>query len=167
VDVKREVLIEAGFRCAVPTCRGILALDLHHIEELREGGGSTAANLIALCPTCHALYTRGTISKDAIYAYKTVLVSLSASFDRETISNLLFLRISDSRNNLLTSGDGLLRFTPLIAAGYADYVMKANNANQLYSYTVFLTDKGRALLDAWTSGNRRRVEQILGGGLPE
>lgn len=63
-------------------------------------------------------------------------------------------------------GDGMLRFTPLIAAGYADYKLVANNANQLYSYTVFLTKKGTMLLNAWTSGNRQEVEKILGGGLP-
>ena len=32
------VLTEAGYRCAVPTCRGILALDLHHIWEVVAGG---------------------------------------------------------------------------------------------------------------------------------
>jgi len=28
------VLTEAGYRCAVPTCRGILALDMHHVWEV-------------------------------------------------------------------------------------------------------------------------------------
>lgn len=31
------VLTEAGYRCAVPTCRGILALDMHHIWEVSAG----------------------------------------------------------------------------------------------------------------------------------
>ena len=65
-SVIREVLIEAGYRCAVPTCRNILALDLHHIIEVQEGGINEQANLLALCPTCHALYTRGNIPKEAI-----------------------------------------------------------------------------------------------------
>lgn len=163
--LRREVLTEAGYRCAVPTCRGILALDLHHIEEVAKGGGNTLRNLIALCPTCHALYTRGTISRDAIYAYKTVLVSLNAAFDKETISLLLFLCIAFGRDKLLMSGDGLLKFAPLISAGYADYRLVANNADQLYSYTVFLTEKGRMLLDAWRNGSREDVEDMLGGGL--
>ena len=58
-DVQTVVLIEAGYRCASPTCRNILALDLHHIEEVHEGGGNEVANLIALCPTCHAQNTWG------------------------------------------------------------------------------------------------------------
>jgi hypothetical protein len=47
----RDVLTEAGYRCALPTCRQILAIDLHHILEVREGGGNELHNLIALCPT--------------------------------------------------------------------------------------------------------------------
>jgi len=65
--------------------------------EVQEGGGNTLSNLIALCPTCHALYTRGTISKDAIYAYKSTLVSLNAAFDRDAVDNLLFLGTSSPR----------------------------------------------------------------------
>lgn len=165
--LRRQVLAEAGYRCAVPTCRGILALDLHHMEEVQEGGGTTLSNLLALCPTCHALYTRGTITKDAIYSYKAILVSLNAAFDKETIDNLLFLGISSPRQNLLVSGDGVLRFSPLIAAGYADYVLVANNANQLVTYTVVLTQKGATLLNAWRSGNRSSLADIIGIDTPD
>ncbi len=45
---KAAVLIEAGFRCAVPTCRQILAIDLHHIWEVKDDGGDDPLNLIAL-----------------------------------------------------------------------------------------------------------------------
>src|SRR5690242_2534416 len=91
-DVKLAVLTEAGYRCAVPTCRTILALDLHHIIEVQEGGPNELSNLIALCPTCHALYTRGTISRESINVWKTILVALNHAFDKETVSNLLFLK---------------------------------------------------------------------------
>jgi hypothetical protein len=116
--------------------------------EVQEGGANTPDNLIALCPTCHALYTRGTITKDAIYTYKSVLVSLNAAFDREGIDNLLFLGITSPRQDLVISGDGVLRFGALIAAGYAEYRLLNNNANTLVTYTVALTPKGSALLDA-------------------
>jgi len=80
---RRAVLAEAGYRCAVPTCRTILALDLHHIEDVQEGGGDEVFNLIALCPTCHALYTRGTITRDAIRSWKGLLVALNQAQERE------------------------------------------------------------------------------------
>src|SRR4051795_9356504 len=78
------VLTEAGYRCAVPTCRNILALDMHHIVEVADGGGNEPGNLLVLCPTCHALYTRGEIHRDSINAWKTMLVSLSHAFDAES-----------------------------------------------------------------------------------
>jgi len=90
-DVKIQVLTEAGYRCAVPTCRTILALDLHHIVEVKDGGPNEASNLIVLCPTCHALYTRGNISREAINTWKMMLITLNHAFDQESISNLLFL----------------------------------------------------------------------------
>jgi HNH endonuclease len=112
------------------------------MAEVQEGGRNTPDNLLALCPTCHALYTRGTITKDATYTYKAVLVSLNAAFDREGIDNLLFLGVSSPRQDLIVSGDGVLRFGPLIAAGYAQYQLLVNNANQIVTYTVSLTPKG-------------------------
>jgi len=66
-NIRSDVLVEAGYRCAVPTCRGILAIDIHHIVPVKEGGPNELFNLIALCPTCHALYERGVIDKTAIY----------------------------------------------------------------------------------------------------
>jgi hypothetical protein len=163
IALRRAVLSEAGYRCAAPTCRSILAIDLHHIEEVQEGGRDSLDNLLALCPTCHALYTRGTISRDAIYAWKTILVSLNASFDTEGISNLLFLAKSSPRNDLLISGDGVLKFSSLIAAGYADYNLYANNGNLLVTYRVVLSEKGSMLVKAWFSGSRSEVERVLLG----
>jgi hypothetical protein len=47
--------------------------------------------LIALCPTCHALYHRGKISPQSIYAWKAMLVAIERAFDVQTIDKLLFL----------------------------------------------------------------------------
>jgi hypothetical protein len=112
-SLKRDVLAEAGYRCAVPTCRTILAIDLHHIIEVQEGGENELSNLLALCPTCHALYTRGTISHDAINVWKTIIVALNHAFDKESISNLLFLK-KTLTNEVAVSGDGVLKFSHLM-----------------------------------------------------
>ena len=76
------VLTEAGYRCAVPTCRTILAIDLHHIIEVSQNGTNNPDNLIALCPTCHALYHRGIIHKESISRWKDVLVAQNKPIDR-------------------------------------------------------------------------------------
>lgn len=159
------VLTEAGYRCAVPTCRGILALDMHHLWELAAGGGDEPFNLIALCPTCHALYHRGTISSDAIYAYKAMLVAISRAFDLEAVDKLLFLKMCP-KDYLVVSGDGLLHFARLIAAGLASVEQKANNAWQIVTYAVNISEKGRLIIEAWEQGDRTRLSQLLCGPVP-
>src|SRR6266404_9231579 len=154
------VLTEAGYRCAVPTCRGILALDMHHLWEVSAGGGDEAANLIALCPTCHALYHRGTISQESIYAYKSMLVTIGGAFDLEAIDRLMFLSMCP-KDYLVLSGDGVLHFARLIAAALVNVELKANNAWQLVTYAVNISDKGRQLIDAWKAGNRAAISSAL------
>jgi HNH endonuclease len=160
------VLTEAGYRCAVPTCRGILALDMHHLWEVSGGGGDDPANLIALCPTCHALYHRGTISQGSIYAYKAMLVAIGRAFDVEAIDRLLFLSMCP-KDYLVLSGDGVLHFSRLIAAGLVAVEQKANNAWQLITYAVNISDKGRMLIHAWQQGDRTAIASALGRPIPE
>jgi|ERR1700722_5848766 hypothetical protein len=154
------LLTEAGYRCAVPTCRGILALDMHHIWEVSAGGGDDPSNLIVLCPTCHALYHRGTISADSIYAYKAMLVAVSRAFDLEAVDLLMFLN-SCEKDFLIVTGDGLLHFARLIAAKLASVALKANNNWQIVTYAVNISPKGKLLIDAWQQGDRTRISKVL------
>ena len=164
LNTRLIVLTEGGYRCAVPTCRNILALDMHHIWEVSAGGGDDPENLIALCPTCHALYHRGTIQPDAIYTYKSMLVAITRAFDLEAIDRLLFLE-SFEEDFLIVSGDGLLHFGRLIAAGLASAELKSNNNWQVVTYAVNISAKGRQLVEAWKQGDRTRVKQVIGGPL--
>ena len=161
VRTRTAILTEAGYRCAVPTCRQILALDIHHIWEVADGGGDDPSNLIALCPTCHALYHRGTIAPDAIYAYKAMLVAITGAFDLEAIDRLMFLTMC-SKDYVVVSGDGLLQFSRLIAARLVTCEMKANNNWNLVTYAVNISDKGRMLIEAWKQGDRTKIETLLG-----
>ena len=159
-DVRLTVLTESGWRCAVPTCRTILALDLHHLVEVSAGGGDDPKNLLALCPTCHRLHHRGDLTQEALYAYKAILVSLSNAFDVATVDQLLFLDTVAGRS-LQIQGQGVLTFMRLIAAGLADFGF-LNRDMGVEFYEVKLTGKGKGLLDAWKSGKRDRVGEVLG-----
>jgi hypothetical protein len=159
------VLTEAGYRCAVPACRGILALDIHHIWEVRAGGGDDPANLVALCPTCHALYHRGTIKEESIHAYKAMLVAISRAFDLDAVDRLLFLSPLP-KDALIVSGDGVLQFARLIAANLACFEEKANNNFQIVTYAINITPKGRYVIEAWRKGDRAGLVQALGGPVP-
>jgi len=159
------VLTEAGYRCAVPICRGILALDMHHIWEVNAGGGDDPANLVALCPTCHALYHRGTIKQESIYAYKAMLVAISRAFDLDAVDRLLFL-CPLQKDALIVSGDGLLQFARLIAANLASFEQKANNNFQIVTYAINISGKGRYIIEAWRKGDRAGLAKALGGPVP-
>ncbi len=167
-SVAVAVLTEAGYRCAVPTCRQILALDLHHLVRVADGGTSTPDNLIALCPTCHALHTRGEISADSIAVWKGVLVSLTRAFDRQAIDNLLFvahLRGVSPRLNF-SAGD-ILKFAPLIAAGVVEFYHPCwDSEPEVVGYDTYrlrLTEAGAAFVQAWKAGDRTALKCALAG----
>ena len=157
-----RVLTEAGYRCAVPTCRNTLAMDLHHIWQVSEGGKNDPANLVALCPYCHGLHHRGTIPAEAIYVYKALLVSLSQAFDLEGIDRLLFLSKIKAKP-LIVSGDGVLAFSRLIAADLASFSLQANNNGQLVTYSIRISERGRQLIEVWKSGNRGELAKLMSG----
>ena len=51
-NIKRRILVEAGHRCAIPTCRHI-KVDVHHIVPWAKRKEHKYPNLIGLCPNCH------------------------------------------------------------------------------------------------------------------
>ena len=138
IATRIQVLTEAGYRCAVPTCRHPLALDLHHMEEVSAGGSDDVGNLLALCPTCHSLYHRGTIPGESIYAWKSMLITLSRAYSTECIDNLLLLAaVGDEETDpmayfkeLEVSGDAVLRLAPLINSGMVTYLGQLDDDGQ-------------------------------------
>ncbi len=76
-SVRQAVLTQAGYRCAVPICQNTLALHLHHIIPVCDGGPDTEDNLLALCGYCHDLYHREIYPLDAIKKWKARLITLN------------------------------------------------------------------------------------------
>jgi hypothetical protein len=64
--------------------------------------------------------------------------------------------------NLRVSGDGVLHFTHLVAAGPADYRLFTQNG-PLILYQVGLTQKGVQVVNAWRSGDCAQIEAALAG----
>jgi 5-methylcytosine-specific restriction protein A len=67
-DARRAVLLRSEGRCENPRCTGDIAdltdngdpiLEIDHIEDLAQGGPDNPVQMIALCPNCHAIKTRG------------------------------------------------------------------------------------------------------------
>lgn len=68
-EIRRRVLVEAGHRCAIPTCRHI-EVDLHHIIPWAQCQAHQYDNLIALCPNCHRRADRAEIDRKSLRLYK-------------------------------------------------------------------------------------------------
>jgi 5-methylcytosine-specific restriction enzyme A len=67
-DARRAVLLRSEGHCENPDCtgdiqdvtdRGAPILEVDHIRDLAAGGGDDPAQMIALCPNCHSIKTRG------------------------------------------------------------------------------------------------------------
>lgn len=80
-ELRRQVLVEAGHRCAVPTCRQH-PVDIEHITDWATVRKHEFENLIALCPTCHRRKGNGPdqIDRKALRQYKANLAVLNSRY---------------------------------------------------------------------------------------
>jgi hypothetical protein len=78
-EVRRRVLVEAGHRCAIATCR-TATTEIAHIIPWSQSRSHSFENLIALCPTCHTRYDRGEIDRLAMRMYKQNLALLNSRY---------------------------------------------------------------------------------------
>ena len=89
-ELRRRVLVEAGNRCAIPTCR-YLDVDIHHIEPWKECREHSYENLIALCPNCHRRVEKGEIDRKSQRMYKANLRIAHDKFSQFEIDTLFAL----------------------------------------------------------------------------
>jgi len=80
-ELKRQIYVEAGHRCAIPTCRSI-HIDIHHIIPWEQCKKHEYPNLIALCPNCHRMAEKEEMDRKSLRMYKNNLRFL---YDRFTI----------------------------------------------------------------------------------
>jgi hypothetical protein len=68
----RQLLVETGHRCAIPTCRAT-PLEIAHIVPWHRVRRHEFHNMIVLCPNCHTRFDRGDIDRQAMFRYKDLL----------------------------------------------------------------------------------------------
>jgi len=126
---RRTVLIRSEGECENPRCTGRAddqtdsgdpILEIDHIHDLAQGGADGPAQMIALCPNCHAIKTRGST--------------------REQLRNLLLVTAEErhtalpARSRSRVHGDTLPRNTygrylPFLASAMsADHVGKSSGS---------------------------------------
>jgi len=88
MQLQRQLKVEAGHRCAIPTCRQT-PVELAHIVPWSQVREHTFENMITLCPTCHARFDRGEIDRTAMRQYKanlTVIASRYGDLERRVLT---------------------------------------------------------------------------------
>jgi hypothetical protein len=154
--LKREVLIEAGHRCAIPTCKQA-PVDIAHIVPWNDCQDHQFENLIALCPTCHRRYDSGEIDRKSMKAYKQNLSLLNGRYSSFEIRVLRKFAIEDKQYALwlpesLNILIWYLREDKLIEDTTGTRWMGEIGGlgmNRRYQ----LTDKGRELIETWKHAN--------------
>ena len=149
-DLRRRVLVEAGHRCAIPTCRHI-EVEIHHIVPWAQCHEHKYDNLIALCPNCHNRADRGEIDRQCLKMYKSNLRFVHDKFSQLEI-DVLFAA------NELTADDEPLDWPPhshllikrILDAGYVkldnSHIWAIFNGKQVEPSRLILTEKGREFL---------------------
>ena len=153
--LRRQVLVEAGHRCSIPTCRQTTT-EIAHIIPWKDVKEHTFENLIALCPNCHSRYDKGEIDRKAMQQYKINLAVLNDRYSEIERRVLRYfhdnpkargIKLDSSFDFLLMNAiqDGLvsrLRTSKLRIEGLPVHVV----------YTI--TDKGSELIKKWFGGEQ-------------
>jgi hypothetical protein len=103
-DIKRAVLVEAGHRCAIPTCRATTT-EIAHIVPWAETQDNSFENLIALCPTCHTRYDqKKEIDRKSVIMYKRNIGLLNNRYGE--FERRVFEILAKSGDRVLVVGAG-------------------------------------------------------------
>lgn len=154
-ELKREVLVEAGHRCAIPTCRQV-PVELAHISPWAQRKEHRFDNLIALCPTCHTRYDRGEIDRKSMLVYKHNLSILNSRYGELEQRVLRTFAENPQHNQIWLPGgldillmyllqDGLLADT----GQNSGVILSGMPSQKLYA----ITSKGRGFIKQWLGGS--------------
>lgn len=150
-ELRRRVLVEAGHRCAIPTCRYI-EVDIHHIIDYAQCQSHEYENLIALCPNCHRRAGRGEIDRKSLRIYKANLRFAHDKFSQFEI-DILFEANNLPFNHALPFPPHLILMVKrLLDAGYIALQKTqgsvASFGMQLTPDLLVITDKGRKFINS-------------------
>jgi hypothetical protein len=146
---KRMALVEAGHRCAIPTCRHPTTETAHIVHE-SENDDESFANLIALCPKCQ----NKEIDAQAIRGYKRNLAILNSRYSE--FERRMFDQIAETDQRSFTIGpgfdilllhavnDGLLKRVELASVGA--------QRGEPTQHTYEVTDEGLDFINRYVCG---------------
>ncbi|HEY9812173.1 MAG TPA: HNH endonuclease signature motif containing protein, partial [Candidatus Sericytochromatia bacterium] len=103
-QIERAVLVEAGHRCAISTCKAATT-EIAHIVPWAKSKDNSFENLIALCPNCHTRFDKKKeIDEKSIRMYKqnlSIVNNRYGEFERQ-----LFEILAKSQDRVFIVGAG-------------------------------------------------------------
>lgn len=157
--LKREVLVEAGHRCAIPTCRNTPPV-IAHITPWAKVKKHTPDNLIALCPTCHARFDAGQIDRLSMLQYKANLGLVSSRYGDTERRILDYFSLHPDKDEVEVAGGMHVLLMYLIQDGLIEYgetFRSRGTADGLFDFDIptlqlyRLTESGRVFVTRWTT----------------
>lgn len=150
--IKRDLMNEAGWRCAVPTCRVSFPLEEAHIVPVEKDGDNSFHNLIILCRNCHWMYDKakpGAMSRQALIKLKSNLMVLNGRYSPFEI-RILESFLANPGKVEIPLHDREIDVMYLVKDGLIrdDGARRANSIN-LPSKNYILTTEGRAFIERW------------------
>ncbi|MEH2269378.1 MAG: HNH endonuclease [Nostoc sp.] len=161
-EVKRAVLVEAGHRCAIPTCRATTT-EIAHIIPWAKSNDNSFENLIALCPNCHTRFDqKKEIDPQSIRMYKqnlSILNNRYGEFERRLFE---ILAKSEERVFVVGAGgdilvanavkDGFFEDKHVESMGLEIIGSNGYQKNFPMSFTFWVTDAGVEFIRRYASG---------------
>lgn len=156
-ELERDLLIEAGYRCAIPTCRTVAPLEIDHIDDYAGVKEHKFENMIVLCRNCHGLKgdKRRQLDRKALGQYKANLSVLNNRYgDLERRVLQYFADNADKKEITLSGGMGL-QLSHLIRDGYLERLeqslrVKIDQADVFPMIENYrLTQAGREFINHW------------------
>ncbi|MFM9963000.1 MAG: HNH endonuclease [Planctomycetaceae bacterium] len=147
-DLERQVLVEAGHRCAIPTCRQT-PVEVAHIERWSRCQEHRFHNLISLCPTCHTRYDSGEIDRKSMLTYKRQLWIVNRRYS--DFEWRLMRRLNDSRTDCWLWSDFELAASQVLDDGFVSVVerLEAVVGAGLTRCRFAITAAGREFILQW------------------
>ena len=161
VPIKRAILVEAGHRCAIPTCQATTT-EIAHIIPWAGTRDNSPENLIALCPNCHTRFDKKEIDRNSMRMYKHNLGIINnrySDFERRIFEKVYS---SGERFHILGAGsdilcahavkDGLLEYKPEANTVWQGVEIDGQRLGIPTMFVYWVTDKGMEFVSKYCSG---------------
>lgn len=155
-ELERALFVEAGYRCAIPTCRAVAPLVIEHIDDWAAVKEHKFENMIVLCANCHGLKGNGPrkLDRKALRQFKINLGVINSRYGDVEQRALEFFAENPGISKISLPGGLDILLMYLIKDGL---LIKPPPSGGIYFGSVpmhqvyILTAEGREFVERWAA----------------